>query len=95
MAGFSLLAASYFFGFSLWFWGAIATFEYWGWRGFILGVVIFGIGVIPIGFLALALLSQWDVFTELAAVAVSLIVSRLLGIWYLSKSGNLDHERQD
>jgi hypothetical protein len=81
-----MMIASHIFGFGLWFWCAVSTFEYWGWLGVFIAVAIFGVGVIPAGFLALAIHSQWAVFLELAAVALSLVATRLLAIWCFGKA---------
>jgi hypothetical protein len=81
-----LMLASYIFGFGLRFWCAVATYEYWGWWGLLIGMVIFGFGVVPTGFLALALHSQWAVLGELVALGTSLIVTRLFAVWCFGKA---------
>lgn len=91
-AGASLIFASYFFGITLWFWGAVATFEYWGWPGLIVGVVLLGVGVVPTGLIALALHSQWEAIFNWGMLMMSLIVARLLGAWYLAKCENVNDD---
>jgi hypothetical protein len=59
VGGALLIAASFVYAAVLWFWGAVATYEYWGWIGLAIGLIILGIGVVPKGLLALALHSQW------------------------------------
>jgi hypothetical protein len=85
-AGSALIFASFVFGVILWVYGAIATFLYWGWLGLIIGVVIVGVGVVPTGFLALALQSQWEWLANLGLLLASMVGSRLLGLWYLAKA---------
>jgi hypothetical protein len=86
-AGGALIGASYIFGVSLWIYGAIATFGHWGWIGLIVGIVVLGVGVVPIGLLALALESQWEWLMNLGALLISMMVARFLGLWYLAKTG--------
>lgn len=85
-AGFALVFASYIFALVLWFYGAVATFTYWGWAGLIIGLVVFGVGVVPMGFVALALQARWEWVGQLAVLLVSVSVSRLLGLWLIRKS---------
>ncbi len=51
-AGKGLMAASYVFGVTTWFLGAAVTFTTWGWTGLIIGLVLGGVGVVPVGILA-------------------------------------------
>jgi hypothetical protein len=78
-AGIGLVGASWMLGAILWIYGAIATFIYWGLIGLIVGLVVAGIGVVPMGFLALALQSQWEWFWNLGILFISVIVSRIGG----------------
>jgi hypothetical protein len=84
-AGTGLIVASYAFGASLWAYGAIATFLYWGWIGLILGLVILGLGVVPMGFVALVLQSQWGLVASLGALLGLTFGARFLGAYCLSK----------
>lgn len=84
-AGGALVFASYVFGLILWVYGAIATFLYWGWLGLIIGLVIVGVGVVPMGFLALALRFQWEWLANLGLLLASMVGSRLLGLWYIAR----------
>lgn len=81
-----MIFASYMFGVILWAYGAIATYLYWGWLGLIIGFVIVGVGVVPMGLLALALQSQWEWLANLGLLLASMVISRLLGLWYLAKA---------
>ena len=82
----ALIFASFVFGVILWAYGAIATFLYWGWLGLIIGLAIVGVGVVPMGFLALALQSQWEWLANLGLLLASMVGSRLLGLWYIAKA---------
>lgn len=51
-AGTGMFFASYLFGLTTWFLGATVTFVTWGWVGLIIGLILAGVGVVPIGILA-------------------------------------------
>jgi uncharacterized membrane protein YqjE len=70
----------------LWIYGAVATFAYWGWIGLVIGLLVVGIGVVPMGFVALAVQGQWEWVAALGVLLVSLVVSRLGGIWLMGKA---------
>jgi hypothetical protein len=57
--GTGLVFVSYMFGATIWFLGAAITFGSFGWSGLIIGIFVFGIGVVPLGisgaFLALSM----------------------------------------
>ena len=50
--GTGMYFSSYLFGLTTWFLGATITFVTWGWVGLIIGLIIAGVGVVPIGILA-------------------------------------------
>jgi hypothetical protein len=86
VAGLGLWLASFIFGGVLWIYGAVATFAYWGWIGLVIGLLVVGIGVVPMGFVALAVQGQWEWVAALGVLLVSLVVSRLGGIWLMGKA---------
>jgi hypothetical protein len=47
-----ILIASYVVGVSTWLLGATVTFYTWGWIGLVVGLLLGGLGVVPIGILA-------------------------------------------
>ena len=49
VSGAALYIISYIFGATTWFLGAAATFGSFGWTGLIIGLLVFGIGVVPLG----------------------------------------------
>ena len=44
--------SSYVFGLTTWFLGATVTLSTWGWVALLIGLIFFGVGVVPIGILA-------------------------------------------
>ncbi len=49
MAGTGLFITSYIFGATTWFLGAAVTFGSFGWLGLIIGLLVLGVGVVPLG----------------------------------------------
>lgn len=86
-AGRLLLYASYVIGATTWFLGATVTFATWGWIALIVGLLLGGFGVVPIGALA-ALISLGDVPLGISIVVMVIIVfSARLGALALMASG--------
>lgn len=53
------------YGLSAWIYGLAVTLALWGWLGVIVGVLLGGIGVVPIGMLASVIGGHWDLFWPL------------------------------
>jgi len=51
-SGTIIFYASYLFGLTTWFLGAAITLSTWGWLALIIGLLLAGVGVVPIGILA-------------------------------------------
>jgi hypothetical protein len=83
-AGIGLVLSSYVFGVTLWAYSAVVTFTYWGWIGLIVGLVLLGIGVVPMSFLALALQANWLWVIGFGALLVLTFGARALGHYCLS-----------
>jgi uncharacterized protein DUF4339 len=60
-SAFGLLASSYVFGTCMWMMGTLTAYFYWGFKGLMVGILLFGIGVVPIGLLAGLLNADWTV----------------------------------
>ena len=71
-AGTGLFLASYIFGLTTWFLAAAVTFATYGWIGFLLGLFLAGVGVVPIAIFA--------AFVSLGAaeLGISLIVMTII-----------------
>lgn len=86
-AGRLLLYASYVIGATTWFLGATVTFATWGWIALIVGLLLGGFGVVPIGALA-ALISLGHVPLGVSIIVMVIIVfSARLGAVALMASG--------
>jgi hypothetical protein len=91
-AGIALLIGSWVFGVATWLLGAGLSFSYFGWLGLILGLVFFGIGVVPLGiwagFFGASVYGPsspglgW-IMLELLATT---LVARFLGTWAVTRA---------
>ena len=86
IAGVEYIVASYIFGTVLWIFGAIFTFVYWGWIGFVAGLFLFGVGVVPMGFVGLALRHEWAELGDLGLILLLTLVTRFAGAAYLANA---------
>ena len=67
----SILIASYVFGATLWMFGLLLTYFTWGVVAVIIGLVFFGVGVVPIALLATLLKGMWGPFFTLVLLAIA------------------------
>jgi hypothetical protein len=56
---YGLLISSAIFGVSTWVLGFLVTYQHWGASGLIIGLLLGGVGVVPIGILASAFNAAW------------------------------------
>lgn len=89
-AGFGFFMASYILGAELFAYCCVVAFAIWGYVGLILGVMLGGIGVIPIALLAAAFAAirhrtEWGLFGDILLGIFLTFGTRLLGI-HLSTS---------
>jgi hypothetical protein len=64
-----LISASSIFVITLWVWGLILTYNLWGGGAVLLGLVLLGVGVVPMAMLATLLASLWPTFGQLLLLA--------------------------
>ncbi len=84
-AGFGFIAASYLFGITTWLLGAVITFGSFGWIGLIIGLLLFGIGVVPLALIAaIFVLKSWTVAAWIVVMAAVTWGTRIGGHWALS-----------
>src|SRR5208282_870688 len=60
VAGAIVFATSYLFGIIVWLFSAVLSFTFWGLTGLLLGLILLGVGVVPMAMLAAAINSHWD-----------------------------------
>lgn len=81
-----LYIASFLFGTNLWIWSALNLYQEWGLTAFLVGVLMAGVGVVPLAFVALAVHGQWaDVGLGALLLAV-FVLFRFGGLHLANKS---------
>ena len=78
-AGVGMYFASILFGLTTWFLGAAVSFAAWGWIGFLIGVFLAGVGVVPIG-IAAAFFAFKNIGLGVALIVMSIIVFVARGV---------------
>ena len=91
-SGFMLMMASYVFGLAAWLKGFLWAYNLWGVVGVLVGVFLFGVGVVPVGALALLLNGMWQPFFGLIATVATMYVCRKYSLYLILKS---DNERKE
>ena len=87
-AGLAIYIASYLFGITCWFSGLLITWSIWGGWAVFVGLLIAGIGVVPIAVLASLFNAMWANVAFLIVMVVVTFGSRMLGILLASAEGN-------
>ena len=87
-AGIGLVYASYLFGATTWFLGAGITFVAFGWLGLSIGLIIAGVGVVPLGIAgAYFRLDSGEIALSLLAMTAVTFIARIGGVM-LAASGD-------
>jgi hypothetical protein len=77
--GFS--GVSYVFGAILWLAAMAFTYITWGLFAVIVGLMLFGVGVVPVGMLAALIQGEWSTLGTFGAMLVLTYGCRILGAW--------------
>lgn len=87
-SGSMLLIASYVFGLAAWLKGFLWAYNLWGVIGVLIGVFLFGVGVVPVGALALLLHGMWGPFFTLLLTVGTMYACRTYSVYVLTKAEN-------
>jgi hypothetical protein len=90
-AGGGIYLASFVFGLTLWVWSLLISYTIWGLTGIEIGLLLGGIGVVPIAILATSFHGMWSMVGQLLLVTAITFGTRFLGIGVIMKSEDLDH----
>ncbi len=80
VAAVALVISSYIYGLTVWLWGLIITYFTWGAIGVIIGLVIAGVGVVPMALLASLIGSHWATLIQLLLLVFFTFGSRVVGL---------------
>lgn len=81
-----IFITSYIYGLLLWVWSFLITYSTWGWIAIIIGLVVMGVGVVPIAFLAALLNAQWTILLQMIILIAITYGTRLLVNFIAEKS---------
>ncbi|MEL1250529.1 hypothetical protein [Aurantiacibacter gilvus] len=82
--GFGLV--SFIFGAILWVWALAFTYDVWGLVAVILGLFLFGIGIVPIGFIAALVHGEWELLGFFVLLLALTYGCRILANWLAGKA---------
>ena len=85
IAATGFLIASFVFGAMMWCCGLGVTYEAWGMVGVIIGLVIAGVGIVPVGMLAVLLHGEWQALIVFVIFIVLTFGLRALSFWLAQK----------
>ncbi len=89
-SAFGFVMSSFVYGLTLWFWALLLTYLIWGTRAVFIGLLIAGVGVVPISVFATALNGQWAVTGEIILFMVLTYGSRMLGFYLAEKVDDIN-----
>ena len=82
----TILIISFIFGISAWMDGLLVTLSTWGVGAVIFGLLLGGVGVVPIGILAALFHGQWEKMFELIILIVLTFGCRFFSLWLDGKN---------
>ena len=85
-AGKGLFFSGFIFGFTVWLIGAIITFSYWGIIALIIGLVLMGVGVIPMGIVACFFNGLWLELAILIIGSILVFAVRAYGLGLIERN---------
>lgn len=78
VAGIILYVSSYVYGLATWIYGLFVTLSLWGVLAIIIGLLLGGVGVVPIGMLASLFHGRWDIFFTLLILTLLVYGTRVI-----------------
>lgn len=86
VGGMGMYISSYVFGLTLWFLGLLLTYFTWGFFGIFIGLVLGGVGVVPVAMLAMLLNGEFFTLVVLIMLTILTFGARALGIYLTSRA---------
>ena len=88
----NIFLSSWFYGVVLWLGCLVVTFKLWGWLGIIIGLLLLGIGVVPIALIAAAFAKLWLIVALIILLSLIVWGTRFFGVHLLKQSIPIDFE---
>lgn len=89
-AGGGIYIASFVFGLTLWVWSLLTSYTLWGIGGTTIGLLLGGIGVVPIAILASLFHGLWSMAGQLLLVTAITFGTRFFGLHLMTKAMDCD-----
>jgi len=86
-----LMIASYVFGACLWITSLLLTWALWGGIAVFIGLLVLGIGIVPVALLAALFRAQWWNLLDLVMLIVATFGTRMLAVWLAGKADADQH----
>ena len=91
--GGGIYISSFVFGLTLWVWSLLISYTLWGVGGVVAGLLLGGIGVVPIAFIASLFHGLWSIIGQILLLTAITFGTRFFGIYLMMKSEQTyDHE---
>lgn len=84
--GAGIVIVSYIWGIGLWMFATLVLFNLWGTMGIFLGVLLLGIGSVPLACVALVIAGEFSAVGQIVLAAATIFAVRILGRWIESKA---------
>jgi hypothetical protein len=84
--------ASYLFGLCVWMYGFLVTYDLWGGGGVFIGLVLGGVGIVPLGIIAAALKGLWFIVGDLVYGIALTYGARIFALYLASKADRVVEE---
>jgi len=91
VSAFGFVMSSYVYGLTLWFWALLLTYLIWGATAVFIGLLIAGIGVVPIAIFATALNGEWAITGQIILLLVFTFGSRMLGFYFAERADEINN----
>ncbi len=75
-----IFASSFVYLLAMWLLGFVATYALWGGMAVVIGLFMFGVGIVPMAFFAGLFSGHWDVVAIIIGMAMLTVGSRLLAM---------------
>ena len=85
VSAFGFFTSSYLFGTCLWMMGLLSAYFYWGPKSIIIGMCLFGVGVVPVAILASFFNSDWSAIAMMLTGVALTCGTRMLALWMFEK----------
>lgn len=95
VVGLIIYISSYVYGLSAWIYGLAVTLALWGWIAVIIGLLMGGIGVVPIGMLAAILNDEGGAFWTLLFTIVLTYGMRMIGYTLANNADSQSRQHYD